>query len=285
MKLTDLNPYLRYAQLQPSVMSSYPLSCAYDHRIFYIVEGNADFVLENKKIPLSAGTLIYFPSGTPYYFDGGVKVIVLNFDMSRDNENISAPLSPSSDVNSFDGNKIIETNLPSELQNVIIIERSFEAEAKLQECLKHYLYPSCVSDSLSSAIIKELLCQVVEAKSEKKPKTPELIQNISLYIQRNYDKELSNDKISAEFGYHSFYINRVFKKHMGITLHKAVIMEKIKVAKRLLSATSLSVNSVSLEVGIADRGQFCTLFRKYTGYTPLEFREKSGDTQTALLHL
>ena len=43
MKLCDINPFLRYAELQPSVMSSAPLSCSYDYRIFYILEGNATF--------------------------------------------------------------------------------------------------------------------------------------------------------------------------------------------------------------------------------------------------
>ena len=83
MKLCDLNPFMRYAALQPSVMSKAPLSCAYDYRIFYILEGEARLILEQNYLDLAPGTLLYFRPGTPYYFDGKVKVIVLNFDLTR----------------------------------------------------------------------------------------------------------------------------------------------------------------------------------------------------------
>ena len=72
MELCDINPFLRYAELQPSVMSSAPLSCSYDYRIFYILEGEADLVFTDKTLPLSAGMLIYFRPETPYYFNGNV---------------------------------------------------------------------------------------------------------------------------------------------------------------------------------------------------------------------
>ena len=88
MELCEINPFLRYAELQPSVLSSAPLSCSYDYRIFYIVEGTARLVLSNRSLPLSAGMLLYFRPGTPYYFDGKIKVIVLNFDLTRRHTNI-----------------------------------------------------------------------------------------------------------------------------------------------------------------------------------------------------
>ena len=95
MKLCDINPFMRYAELQPSVMSSAPLSCSYDYRIFYIIEGNATFVLSDRTIPLSPGMLLYFRPETPYYFDGDVKIIVLNFDMTRNQSDKKTPMPPS----------------------------------------------------------------------------------------------------------------------------------------------------------------------------------------------
>ena len=34
MRLLDINPFLRYAELQPSVLSSVPFCQAYDYRLF-----------------------------------------------------------------------------------------------------------------------------------------------------------------------------------------------------------------------------------------------------------
>ncbi len=197
MQLCDINPFMRYAELQPSVLANIPFCISYDYRIFYVVEGEARFIYN-----------------------------------------------------------------------------AFEVEELLQKCLAHYRFPTSVSDPITSAIIKELLCYLVEASTSSAPQTHELVQRITVYIQQHYDQEISNLQISNEFGYHSYYLNRIFKKDTGITIHQAVIQEKIRVAKTLLKSTSLSIHSIATESGFSDRSQFCSAFKKHTGYTPMEYRKK-----------
>ena len=274
MQLCDINPYMRYAELQPSVMSSAPLSCSYDYRLFYILEGNAEFIMEDRSLPLAPGTLLYFRPGTPYYFEGKVKVIVLNFDVTRRQADQKKPLSPSRDVESFDPLRVFENKPPRELEELILVPHATDAESKMQECLLHYRYPTPFSDATTSALIKELLCYAVQNVNHHVKELPELVQRITLYIQQNYDREISNEQISAEFGYHSFYLNRVFKAGTGITIHQAVMAERMRIAKRLLRHTKLSVHEIASEAGFADRSQFCTAFRKQTGRTPTEYRNR-----------
>ena len=273
MELCDINPFMRYAALQGSVLSSPPLSCAYDYRIFYIIEGQTTLVLETERIPLSAGTLLYFRPGTPYYFDGKVKVFVLNFDMTRAHAACKKPLTPSKDLSDFDPSLIFENEPPRELEGLLLAENAFAFEEKLRECLLHYCYPTGVSDAATSAIIKELLCYLAQGEGRERAELPEPVQRITLYIQQNYDREISNTEISAALGYHSFYLNRIFKKSTGITIHQAVLREKMRVAKRLLRDTALPVHSIAAEVGFPERSQFCTLFRKQVGRTPTEYRQ------------
>ena len=277
MQLSNINPFMRYAELQLTVMSSAPLSCSYDYRIFYVlqVDGSGELVLKDKTVKLSAGTLIYLRPCTPYYFDGKVKVIVINFDMTRNNENLKTPIPPSKNLKTFSKDKVVENNPPIELNNVIIVNNAFEMEYDLQECWRNYSYPLDYSDALTSGIIKKILCYMVKRNNVVKEQIPEIITSVILYIQKNYDRELSNTDIATEFGYHSFYLNRVFKKTMGITLHQAVLNEKVQVAKRLIKSSNLPISQVALEVGFLDRSQFCTIFKKQTGYTPLEYKKSS----------
>ena len=276
MKLASINPFMRYAELQPSVLSSAPLSCSYDYRIFYIIEGQANLVLTDQSVPLAAGTLLYFRPGTPYYFDGKLKAIVLNFDMTRRHEAETKPRTPSPDVEGFDPSMVFENDPPKELSQLIVLEHASEIESKMQECCLHYTYPTPYSDAATSALVKDILCYMVQNTHHEQKSFPELVQRVLLYIQQNYDKDPSNEQISAHFGYHSFYLNRLFKKHTSMTLHQAVLLEKTRIAKRLLRITDLSVSSIALEAGFADRSQFCTLFRKQTGYTPTAYRKKKG---------
>ncbi len=275
MKLCDINPFLRYAELQPSVMSCAPLSCSYDFRIFYVLEGFAEFVLCDKRVPLSSGMLIYFQPGTPYYFDGKVKVIVLNFDITRTHSFQKTPRAPSKSIDDFDSRLVFENEPPDELDDIVIIEKAFEIESKLQECLLHYCYPTALSDASTSAIIKDILCYIARHSTPKEPKLSETVQKIMLYIQQNYDKDISNSQISDTIGYHSFYLNRIFKRSTGVTIHQAVINERMRIAKKLLEETTLSVNAIAEELGYSEHSQFCTAFKKHVGVTPLEYRKKA----------
>lgn len=276
MKLSEMNPFLRFAELQPSVMSGAPLSCSYDFRIFYLMEGKSNLILSDKTIPLEAGMLLYFRPGTPYYFDGKVKVIVLNFDLTRNQADRPNPISPSKNVESFCQELVFENDPPEELADLILIQKAFEVENSLQECLLHYRFPTPCSDAFTSSILKNILCYIVQNNHKKQTELPELVQKIVLYIQQNYDHELNNEKIASELGYHSFYLNKIFKKHMGITIHQAVIHEKIQIAKHLLKETNLPINTIATEVGYSDRSQFCNAFKKYAKFTPLEYRKTAS---------
>ena len=273
MKLCDINPFLRYAELQPSVLSCPPLSCSYDYRIFYILEGEADLVFAERTIPVREGMLIYFRPETPYYFNGNVKVIVLNFDLTRAQSNKKTPLAPSKTVFDFDRTLVFENDPPEELSDVIIIEKAFETEEKLKECLLHYNYPSEFSDGFTSAILKDILCFIAQKHHVRSPELPPSVQKTMLYIQQNYDKDIDNSRISAELGYHSYYLNRMFKKHTGVTMHQALIKERMRVSAQLLIGTDLSINSIALAVGYVDHTRFCTAFKSYMGTTPLKYRK------------
>ena len=278
MNLSNINPFMRYAELQATVKSSAPLSSSYDYRLFYVlgVEGVGKLILKDRTVKLNVGTLIYLRPDTPYYFDGKVKVIVINFDMSRENENLINPIPPSKDLKSFDKTKVVENTPPNELTSVIILENAYETLENLQECLRNYTYPTIYSDALTSACIKKVLCYIVKRNAQTGEEVPELIKNIILFISQNYDKELTNTAVASHFKYHSFYLNRLFKQYTGKTLHQAVINEKIKVAKRLLKEKDLSINEVASELGFLDRSQFCTIFKKQTGYTPLEYKKHAN---------
>ena len=95
-------------------------------------------------------------------------------------------------------------------------------------------------------------------------------RDCNLAVFNRLSKRLHN--ISAEFGYHSYHLNKLFKDNMGTTIHQALINERVSIAKHLLRTTMLSIEDVAREVGFAERAQFCTVFKKHTGKTPGAYR-------------
>ena len=273
MQLCDINPFMRYAAFQSSALSNVPFSRAYDYRLFYVVEGSAKFIYNGDTFDVDQGTLIYFRPGEPYYFDGKIKVLVLNFDMTRAQSHRKRPLDPTKYINTFDASLIFENDPPEELSGLIIAKNCFSAEDKLKKCLLYYSSPTSLSDAASSAIIKDLLCFIIQKADGESNNIPRAVRKALLYIQQNYDKDITNSQIANAVGYHSYYLNRVFKCSTGITMHQALIREKMNVAKYILKATNLPINAVAAEVGFPVGARFCSAFRKYTGLTPTEYRK------------
>lgn len=276
MKLTEMNPFLRYAGLQYPSLSSVPFCRAYDYRLFYVLEGRADLILQDRSVPVGTGSLIYLRPSVPYYFEGKIKVIVLNFDLTRNQSDKTEPINPLDTLNNFDERLIFENDPPPELSELAVIDNSFEMGSKIQECRLHFCYPTPYSDVLTSSIVKYILCYIVGQTHKHQNTLPELIQRVMLYIQQNCDRELSNAQISDKFGYHPYYLNRIFRQNTGITLHQALIAERIGIAKKLLGSTSLSIDAVSAEIGFSDRAQFSTAFKKHVGVTPSEYRKSTS---------
>jgi AraC-like DNA-binding protein len=66
-------------------------------------------------------------------------------------------------------------------------------------------------------------------------------------------------------------------KEMGITLKKYVNTYRVEKAKELLATTDGPVADLAYQLGWASSNYFCTVFKKYTGVTPLQYRKQSRE--------
>jgi AraC-like DNA-binding protein len=70
------------------------------------------------------------------------------------------------------------------------------------------------------------------------------------------------------------YLNEVVKENTGYPVSYWIHHEIILEAKRTLFYTAQSVKEIAFKLGYTDPGYFNRLFRKMTGQTPLQFRQK-----------
>ncbi len=273
MQLVDVNPYLRFAQLQPSIVMGEITRAAYDYRLFYIVAGTSVFVTGKKRISVSRGDVLFVRPGTFYEFKGDVKIIVLNFDLTREHSHRKTPMPPVA-RSLFDRERVLEKDPPQELCGWLAVSDCNETEPLFQKCVGAYDLPSPYSDAAASAAIKQILCMILSQANQESVSSPEIISQIMLYLQTNYDRELPCAELSAVFGYHPIYLNRLFKRHTGMTLHRALVDIRLRNAAEFLKQTALSIELVQQKSGFGSRTQFCTAFSRAMGMSPSEYRKK-----------
>ncbi len=93
------------------------------------------------------------------------------------------------------------------------------------------------------------------------------------YIKQNLDKDFSRGDIASKVFLNPEYLSRRFKKEIGVSLNEYIMNEKMKVAQTLLSQTNIPVGLVATKVGYTNFSYFSQLFRKHSGFSPLEYRQ------------
>jgi transcriptional regulator GlxA family with amidase domain len=94
------------------------------------------------------------------------------------------------------------------------------------------------------------------------------------YIENNLDKKISMEQLSAMFAVGRRNFDRRFIKATGNTPLEYLQRVKIESAKRSFETTRKTINEVMYEVGYSDVKAFREVFRKITGLSPLEYRNK-----------
>ena len=101
------------------------------------------------------------------------------------------------------------------------------------------------------------------------------IYRIKEYIGRNYTNEtLSVKDISSHVFLSSPYVCTLFKAETGQTLNQYLTGYRMERAKQLLCDSRYKITDISSKVGYSDGNYFGKSFKKYTGYSPSDYREK-----------
>ncbi len=104
-----------------------------------------------------------------------------------------------------------------------------------------------------------------------------LVNSVTEYMVSHYSEALSLGRLSSSFRVHPTYLTRVFKKHKGKAPLQYLQELRMNEAKRLLRARpEMGIKEVAGAVGYFDQSYFSRAFKKFTGFTPQEYRAGSG---------
>lgn len=102
----------------------------------------------------------------------------------------------------------------------------------------------------------------------------ESIKKAQEYIELNYEERITVDQLASMLALGRRNMERRFKKATSNTVVEYIQRVKIEAAKKNLESGRKNVNEVMYEVGYSDTKAFRTVFKKITGLSPIEYKQK-----------
>lgn len=133
---------------------------------------------------------------------------------------------------------------------------------------------SATLEEMSGNFEKHILDLAEQINNKNNDQTNNLIIKLKNHIRDNYNKSLTLVELSDMFSYNSSYISALFKEETGTNISDYIQSIRIENAKILLKTCDYHINEVAKEVGYLDYRHFCTVFKKETGVTPMQYRLK-----------
>ena len=99
------------------------------------------------------------------------------------------------------------------------------------------------------------------------------IGKAAAFMEREFRRDLPLSEIAGAAGLSEQHFCRVFRKVTGMTPIEFLTRKRIAEAKTLLSDTDMPVAAVGKAVGFSDRSYFTSVFRKYEGFSPTEYKK------------
>jgi AraC-like DNA-binding protein len=288
--LREIDPFVRIANIFTLDFSAkndiFHILKTPDCRMFYILAGSGELVAEDIVYELSAGCVVLFQSGTEYSWqpsEKGIKYIAVNFDYTHHFDHIKKSFHPTHSA-VFDARSVLERidfqdatslNKPMYFRNVS------KLESQLRLLTTEFYIGNDYCDELLSTVLKTIIISLVRESSDitikNKDKELELTKKTVEFIQSHYSQKISNEMIANHFNFHPAYLNRVFKRYIGVPMHLFLRNYRLNVAMDMLRISDMGVAQIASMVGFADVPHFSVSFKKYTGLNPSRFREDKSN--------
>jgi transcriptional regulator GlxA family with amidase domain len=102
----------------------------------------------------------------------------------------------------------------------------------------------------------------------------EPVKKAQEFIEMNVSEKITVDQLATRFSVGRRNLERRFKKATSNTIAEYIQRVKMEAAKKHLETSRKNINEVMYDVGYSDTKAFRTIFKKVTGLSPMEYRNK-----------
>lgn len=133
----------------------------------------------------------------------------------------------------------------------------------------------CTSIKEFHDLLREASLMIIDSQSGKRPENSDIVRSAVRYMQQNYQNpNLTMNALAEHLNISSVTLSIDFKNEMEVKPSEYLANLRIEKAKDMLRNTNMLVKEISNAIGYEDDGSFTRRFKKHTGMTPGQYREK-----------
>jgi transcriptional regulator GlxA family with amidase domain len=110
----------------------------------------------------------------------------------------------------------------------------------------------------------------------------EPVRKAQEFIEKNFNNRITVDELASMTFLGRRNFERRFKKATSNTVAEYIQRVKVEAAKMSLESTRENIYEIMYSVGYSDVKAFRMTFKKFTGVSPLEYRQKYGGKSLAV---
>ena len=121
------------------------------------------------------------------------------------------------------------------------------------------------------------LCDILEEHHQKVADANPQFIRLQEYLEQRYTEKVNAKDVCDYMGMSESALHRFMKKktESGLSLIERVHHIRIKHAMHLLRTTTDKVGSIGYSVGFESPSDFCEIFKRKMGMTPLKYRRNA----------
>ena len=234
--------------------------CHNHYEIYYLVNGERKYFIENRIVDVKRGDIILIPKEVLHKTTS-----ISSNDHERILINVSEKWIPEEVRACFDRYCLhIPTMHIEYIENVFSqIEREYKLSDKFSEMLIRQL-------------LFELLVFLTRLDDSQTGNSSDGRQNTmekaAQYICDNFHANLTLQTMAKEFSMNKEYFSLRFKQVTGFGFREYLNQVRVSNAVKLLSTTNLNITEIAYQCGYNDSNYFATVFKKLKGTTPKKYQ-------------
>lgn len=242
--------------------------------LFYVIRGSGHYIVSNKEYTVQPGSLVICNAGVVHGEAPFQKHNMQSYCCVL--KDIFIPdLPPNTLMDTLRSPVLFFTTYKTYIESLLmaIHEFNFQAPAYKNTC---ELLSNALLNIVYTRLNEQYMQNIITNNDDNigNKKNEESIKKIIEYINVHFRESLTLEELGDIFNMSHYYLSHVFKTETGLSPMKYIIYRKIGEAQNLLMNTNMLIGEICESTGFNDSCHFNSMFKKYVGVTPSQYRQQ-----------